>query len=138
MNLRRQRGASLVTAIFLITIVAALAALGVQLGTTQRQAANFGALGDRAYAAAQSGLEWGAYRALTANACAAATTFNLTEASLNGFRLQVRCRASALQNDCPGPQYRVYDITSFAQWRTFGNAEYVSRQLEKRFTNAPC
>lgn len=140
----RQRGASLITAIFLITIVASLAALGVQLNASQRQTANFGALGDRAHAAAQSGIEWGAYRALNGNCVGGAgTNVNLTEGALNGFSVQVWCVDRGLQNDCPPPPavavpYRVWDITAHARWGAFGSAEYTSRQLSKRFTNASC
>jgi len=134
-----ERGASLLTALFFVVVVTMLAAFAVQIGTTQRQAGNFGALVDRANAAAQSGIEWGAYQALTANACNAPLNGNLAlnQGALNGFTVRVTC-TPALQNDCPGPQYRVFDVTAFAQWRTFGTPEYVSRQIAKRFTNATC
>jgi MSHA biogenesis protein MshP len=140
LDLHRQRGASLITAIFLITVVAGLAALGVQIGTSQRQTTNFATLGDRAVAAAQSGIEWGAYQALTANTCTLprlTATLNLAEDSLAGWRVQVVC-TPVPQNDCPGPAYNVYDITSFAQWGVFGTPEYTSRRIDKRFTGPTC
>jgi MSHA biogenesis protein MshP len=130
----RQHGATLITAIFLITIIASLAAIGVQIGASQRQTVNFAALGDRAYAAAQSGIEWGAYRALNGT-CPAISVLNLVEGALNGFSVRVTC--NRLQpNDCG--LYDVYDINARAQRGNFGTPEYVHRQIVKRFTNAPC
>jgi MSHA biogenesis protein MshP len=130
----QQRGATLITAIFLITVIASLAAIGVQIGASQRQTVNFAALGDRAYAAAQSGIEWGAYRALNGN-CAANSVVNLVEGALNGFTVRVFCTRRQ-PTDC-GP-YDVYEIDARARWGTFGTPEYTYRQIVKQFTNAPC
>jgi MSHA biogenesis protein MshP len=133
-----ERGAALLTAIFLIVTIASLGAVAVQIATTHRQTSNFGALGDRAYAAAQSGIEWGAYRALTLNACVANTPLVLTEDALNGFTVQVGCVVQS-QADCfPQPNYNVYDITAFAQRGVFGTPEYVSRRIGKRFAVPTC
>ena len=134
-----QRGAALLTALFLIVTIASLGAVAVQLSTTQRQTSNFGTLGDRAWAAAQAGIEWGAYQALTANACGAGginATIALAEDALNGFTVQVRCTPPQAQNDCATP-YNVYDITAFAQRGVFGQPEYVSRRIDKRFAVPP-
>jgi MSHA biogenesis protein MshP len=137
---RFQRGVSLLTALFLIVTIASLGAVAVQIGTTQRQTSNFATLGGRAYAAAQAGIEWGAYQALTANACGAAginATLALAEDALNGFTVQVRCAPPQAQNDCATP-YNVYDITAFAQRGVFGTQEYVSRRIDKRFAVPTC
>ncbi len=134
----RQRGVSLLTALFLVVTIASLGAIAVQIATTQRQTSNFGTLGDRAYAAAQAGIEWGAYRALVTNACVANTPVVLTEDALNGFNVQVRCVAQ-LQTECsPLPDYNVFDITAFAQRGVFGTPEYVSRRIDKRFAIPTC
>src|SRR5476649_2355833 len=77
-----QRGFSLVSAIFLLVVIAALGTFAVTLFTTQQQSATMDVLGSRAYQAARAGIEWGEYQAIINNGaginCAAlpATTAN--------------------------------------------------------------
>jgi len=131
----RQRGMSLFVAIFLIVVIASLAAFAVTAGTATRESANLGLQMDRALAAARAGTEWGGYRALVQNQCAASTTFNLTQAALSGFRVTVRCVRT---NHTEGAvTYAVWDVESFAQWSNFGAADYASRTVSERFSNAP-
>jgi len=126
---------SLVVAIFLIVVIASLAAFAVTAGTATRESANLGLQADRALDAARAGTEWGAYRALVQNQCAATTTFNLTQAALRGFRVTVRCLRS---NHTEGAvTYAVWDVESFAQWSNFGAADYASRTVTARYSNAP-
>jgi MSHA biogenesis protein MshP len=128
MNLpSRQRGMSIFVAIFLITIVASLAAFAVTVGTATRESENLQLLADRAAAAARAGAEWGAYRALVNNNCVANAPFNLTETALRGFRVTVVCTQVG---SAPHP---VYEIDAFAQRSNFGAADYASRRVIKRF-----
>ncbi len=129
----RQRGISLIVAIFLIVIVASLAAFAVTAGTSQRESANLQLAADRAYAAARAGSEWGAYRALVQNNCAAATVLNLTQAGLRGYRVTVNC---ARTGPHPGGWF-VYDLTSFAQFGNFGGVNYASRRIVSRYNDGP-
>ncbi len=132
----RQRGMSLVVAIFLITVIASLSAFAVTVGTATGESENLQLQADRAMAAARAGSEWGAYRALVNNNCAASTTFNLTQAALRGFRVTVRCtRTTHVEGALPA--YFVYDIDSTAQWSNFGAANYAYRQVATRVSNAP-
>ncbi|MCO5098027.1 MAG: hypothetical protein M9884_11245 [Rhodocyclaceae bacterium] len=59
-----QRGFSIVTAIFLIVILAALGAFAVSMFRVQQTTAAYDELGARGYQAAQAGIEWGAWQAL--------------------------------------------------------------------------
>jgi MSHA biogenesis protein MshP len=135
---RAQRGMSLVVAIFLIVVIASLAAFAVTAGTATRESANLGLQADRALAAARAGTEWAAYRALVQNVCVqgAVTAFNLTQGSLNGFRVRVTVTARTNHAEA-GVPYFVCDVDSFAQWSNFGAADYASRTVSARFTNAP-
>lgn len=137
MKLRaRQRGMSLVVAIFLITVIASLAAFAVTVGTATRESENLQLQADRAMAAARAGSEWGAYRALVNSVCAASTTFNLTQAALRGFRVTVTCTRTS-HTEGVLPAYFVYDIDSTAQWSNFGAANYAYRRVITRVSNAP-
>lgn len=125
-RISRQRGMSIVVAIFLITVVASLAAFAVTVGTATRESENLQLQADRANSAARAGVEWGAYRALVNNNCVANPAFNLTEAALRGFRVTVTCTpvGSAL--------HPVYEINAFAQRSNFGAADYASSRVIKR------
>lgn len=59
---RRAGGAGLVTAIFLLVVLAGLAVALVTLFGTQRQSAALDEQGARAYQAARAGIEWGLFR----------------------------------------------------------------------------
>jgi MSHA biogenesis protein MshP len=122
----RQRGMSMVVAIFLITIVASLAAFAVTVGTATRESENLQLLADRANAAARAGVEWGAYRARVNNSCVGNGPFNLTETALRGFRVTVIC-SNVGSNANP-----VYEIDAFAQRSTFGAADYASSRVIRR------
>ncbi len=125
----RERGMSLVVAIFLITVIASLAAFAVNVGTATRESENLQLQADRAMAAARAGVEWGAYRALVQTNCPGAgnpTVFNLNQAALRGFRVTVTCEPLST-----GPN-TVFEIASFAQWSNFGAVNYASRRVVRR------
>jgi MSHA biogenesis protein MshP len=132
---RAQQGMSMVIALFVIVVVASLAAFAVNIGTMQREQTTLQLAGDRALEAARSGSEWAAYRALVNNACAASTVLNLTQGALNGYRVTVSCNATSHIEGTIN--YRIFDVTSFAQYGRFGGAGYVSSTVSSRFTNAP-
>jgi MSHA biogenesis protein MshP len=129
---KKQQGMSLVAAIFLLVVVAALGAFAVRIGMSQQETVNLSLLGSRALAAANSGVQWGAYRALNEGSCAASAVLNLTEAALNGFAVTVSCVATVHNEG--GATRTVYTITATAQRGTFGSPEYVSRNVWARVT----
>ena len=128
MSPRAQRGASLVVAIFLVVIIAALAAFAVASSRATRDANNLQLLSDRALAAARAGAEWGAFRALSQNLCAPNQPLNLTQGALRGFTLTVNCVRSR-----PEGTYWVVDITSTARWGAFGRPDYAYRRVVARY-----
>jgi len=121
-----QRGMSMVVAIFLVTIVASLAAFAVTVGTATRESENLQLQADRANAAARAGVEWGAYRARVNNNCVANAPFNLTETALRGFRVTVNC------SNVGSTANPVYEIDAFSQRSSFGAADYASSRVIKR------
>ena len=60
----RSSGVSLVTAIFLVVVLAGLTAAIVRVSLVQHTSASLDILGTRAYLAARSGLDWGLYQQL--------------------------------------------------------------------------
>jgi len=127
------RGFALVPALFLLVVLGALALVAVRVGTGQQHAVTMGLLQSRALAAAGAGIEWGAYRALNGS-CAASTTLNLTEASLNGYSVVVTCVGTAFANGAA--TNNSYVIKAAASFGTYGQPSYVHRVVSATFTDA--
>lgn len=126
--MRRQRGMSVVVAIFLVVVVAILAASAVSVGRASSESSAGLLNADRAQAAAEAGLEWAAYRIQVQGVPCA--TFNpqvlqLNLGALRGLRVTVTCQQAASAN--------IRDITAFAQQGNFGQANYASYSVTKRF-----
>lgn len=97
----RSRGISLVTAVFLLVMMAGLAAAMVRVSLVQQSGTATDMLGMQAYQAARSGLEWGIYQQLRVQppsvACfASPSTFALpADGGLRNFTVTVTCTAKA-------------------------------------------
>jgi len=120
-----QRGFSLVSAIFLLVVIAALGTFAVTLSTTQQQSAALDVLGARAYQASRAGIEWGAYQVLQVGVCPAPTTLAAMPA-LAGFTVTVTCTPYVF--DEAGTPVNMYQLTSTAQG-TSPSPNYVERQM---------
>ncbi|OGA20131.1 MAG: hypothetical protein A3G25_14520 [Betaproteobacteria bacterium RIFCSPLOWO2_12_FULL_63_13] len=105
------RGFSIVAAIFLLVVLAALGTAIVIVSTTQQVGSALDVQGARVYQAARAGIEWGAYKRLRSGACAASTSFTFpTAPTLAGITVTVTCTAYA--DGSGGPT--VYEIQSTA------------------------
>jgi len=121
---------SIFVALFVIVVVALLAAFAVSVGASQRQSGTVNLQASRALAAARSGVEWGAYRARRAAACnVGGQVLALNEGALRGFQVTVWCKP--FQHE--GNLYSTYDITATAQYGVFGSADFVSRTITARY-----
>lgn len=90
----RQRGFTLVTAVFLITILFLLSAYMISFRVYQDAGVSLDTLGTRAYAAARSGIEWGAFNSLRNGNCAGPTPLAMG-GTLSGFTVTVTCTRTA-------------------------------------------
>ncbi len=88
-----QRGFALVTSVFLITMLFLLSAYMVGFRVQQDAGVSLDTLGTRAYAAARSGVEWGAYNSLRNNTCAASSALAFS-GTLSGYTATVTCTRS--------------------------------------------
>lgn len=108
----RQRGVSIITAIFLLLLLAGLAALMANVISTAHTTSAEDVLGARAYQAARAGVEWGLYKVLESpdannwtdvnlgpyGACNPPNPIRLNRcpgpfplADLDGYQVNVRC-----------------------------------------------
>jgi MSHA biogenesis protein MshP len=133
---KHERGFALVAAVFIVVVLALLGIMMVTIGGMQRATTSAAAQGARAYHAARSGIEWGAFQAVVASSCAATTTIPLSVAGLDGFTVTVGCTSTSHRERAP-PEYNVYVITSTATSGAFGEADYVSRRIQITVTSAP-
>jgi MSHA biogenesis protein MshP len=123
------RGFALVSAIFILVVLALLGAMMVNLSTTQHIGQARDLAGSRAYFAARAGIEWGAFAALRNDACAPSTTLPGLAGSAAGFAVVVACSVSG-PFDEGGSTVRVYQLTSTATRGAAGAPDQVERQLQ--------
>ncbi len=128
----KQNGFSIVSAIFLLVVLAFLGAAMVTFSTNQQQSAAMDVMGSRAYQAARAGMEWGAYQVLqNAGACAPTTTLPTLSGTLNGFTVTVTCGATvASEVSAATGIVTVYDLTSTAALGAVGQPDRVERQIQ--------
>ena len=135
--MRRARGFVLVLALFLIVSLAAIGAYLLKVSNVQVETAVMDEQGARAYQAARSGIEWGAYQVLRNSSCPT-TGFTLS-GSLAGFRVNVACTPYGLETEGAGP-VTAYRITAtgcndLAACPGTVTPTYVERQLRLTVTN---
>ena len=138
----RQRGASLVIAVFLLVVIAGLVAATVRVAVVQQASSGLDLLGSQAYQAARSGLEWGIYHQLRVKqpasvACfASPQRFSFPAAStLSKFAVTVSCTAKA--GNAVGDTTNRWTIVAVAcnlppgsACGTSTSAEYVERRVQ--------
>jgi len=123
----RARGFALVSAVFMMVILAALGGVLVTISSVQHGTSALGTQAERAYLAARSGLQWGTWKALGGGCPAGPTTFTFTEAALAGFEVSVRCTLTTHPQGAGSQDYWVIDV--MARSGTYGSADFVSRSL---------
>lgn len=133
MHSNRQNGFSLVPALFLLVVLAALGIVAVRMMGVQQQTVVLAMQSSRAYAAARSGIDWSAYQALVNGSCAS-SSLALAEAGLDGFNVDTSC-SSTTHTEGPNT-VRVYVIDAFAWSGIYGTPDYVSRRIRSTVTDA--
>ncbi len=129
-----QSGFVLPSAIFLLVILAALAAYMVSLSRTAQISSTLDIQGTRAYQAARAGIEWAAWQVLRPAAptpCFASPAGVTLGADLSGFTVSVTCASSDFNDGAN--TIRVYQITSTAAYGNAGEVDYVERQIQASF-----
>lgn len=135
--LQRQRFASahgfaLVSAIFLLVVLAALGAFMVSFSTVQHATSAQDMNGSRAYQAARSGMEWGAYQVMRTPTfvCGGTTTLLPLPGTLAPFSVSMQCTKIQASEGAVANNVNLFRIVSTASLGTIGSANYVERQLQ--------
>jgi MSHA biogenesis protein MshP len=134
----RARGFAVASAIFILVVLAALAAAIVSISSSQQISSAIDYQGSRAYWAARSAAEWGLKQLLLPDETAAARSFSNCMAVpqnfpvATGFTVQItNCiRDPAVGNfSDSGQQVVVYTVTAMASAGVLGSATYVEREV---------
>jgi MSHA biogenesis protein MshP len=125
LNVQKQSaGFALIAAVFLIVVVSLVIVYLQRLSASQNQVNIVAAQSARAQQAAQSGLEWGAYRLSQQSlSCANSSVFTLN-AIATGMQVTVEC---AMRTYVGGID--LYTLTSTAEQGALGNPDYVFKRL---------
>lgn len=133
-----QRGFSLVSAIFLVVVIAALGTFAVSVSTTQHQGSALDMLGTRAYQAARAGTEWGVYQVLrnpggiscTPGGASNAVEMPAAPSTLAGFSVNVECRSHGAATEA-GVAVSTFELVSTATTAgvATGTPGFVERQI---------
>lgn len=135
--MKYSKGFTLVTAIFLLVVVALLGTYMATIGTTQQMTSTLSLLGTRAVFAAESGMQWSEAYVLKNNACfsPATTSFTLSGGAANGYSITATCSSKSATEG--GDTYNVFKLTSKAVRGAVGTPDYVERKLQATVTTAP-
>lgn len=131
-NAHRQRGFSLVAAMFLLVVLAALGVFAARIGTMQHQTAAAALRAEQALEAARAGVAWAAHRTIDDGWCGS-STLNLTESAAAGFSVSVQCTQSTQTEGAKTVDVYVVDV--LAESGVYGGPDYVSRRLQVKLTD---
>jgi len=143
--MRRNSGLSLVTAVFLLLVMSTLAIYIVQITTAEHSTSTLDLEGSRAYHAARTGLEFGAYQSIVALSCPPApVNLALPAASFADFtNVTVTCVSTVHTEGVTAKTF--YRITANACNQPAAGAcpnaapgaHYVERELQLSVVNPP-
>lgn len=136
-------GLSLITAIFLMLILSALGLYIVNLSTVQHSTSALDLQGSRAYHAARTGLEFGAFQAIVNASCPATTSLVLGGALADFTGVTVLCVSTVHTEGTTAKTF--YRITATACNQPAAGAcpnpapgaNYVERELQLSVINPP-
>jgi MSHA biogenesis protein MshP len=128
MSRRRASGFTLITAIFLLVVVAGLVVYVTNIGVAQQTTVVYGLQGARAIQAARSGIEWGIYQSTVNGVCAGSTTIN--NAAFAGFSVELLCTSTThTEGAAPAGTIVTYRLIAIATSGAYGSLDYVQRRL---------
>ncbi|MCP4874214.1 MAG: pilus assembly protein MshP [Gammaproteobacteria bacterium] len=128
-----QRGFTLIAAIFLLVVVAALVVYMTNIRVVQQTTLLYGVQGARASQAARSGIEWGIFQSIVNSSCVASSNFG--NAAFSGFNIEVRCAQTTHTEG--NTAIDVYQITAIASSGVFGSLDYVQRRIQATVSQDP-
>ena len=131
----RQAGFTLITALFLLVVVAGLSVYMITIRNVQQSTVLYAQQGARAMQAAHAGIEWGIYESVVNGNCIANPPFTASGNALSAYNITVNCTSSAHEE--AGVPIVTYVLTSSAQTGAYGTLDYVYRSLRATVSIQP-
>lgn len=125
--LSKQTGFSLVSAMFILLVLALGAGYIVSTANMTSSMTHLQLKSHQAYFAAVSGAEWALQQAINNGTCTGSSTFNLTQEALKGFSVTVTCQARTFTEG--SNNYETYDINSKSHYGSLGDFDYTTREI---------
>lgn len=132
--LKKASGFTLVTAIFLLSVVALLSVYMINARVVQQTTLVYSLQGARAMQAARAGIEWGIYDSIIDDNCSN-TNFTLTGPALSAFTVTLTCTMSTHTEGTI--DIIVYRLTATATTGGYGTLDYVYRSLQASVSIQP-
>lgn len=137
-----QKGFSLVTAIFLLVVVAVLMGNMINLSGVQHSTVVMSVQGARAFQAARSALEYGVFLALNNDTCNSNEPLSFPSGipALSAFDITLDCVPGTHLEDTR--EVKVYELTATASSGVYSigaiaNPDFVSRRIQVTVSNEP-
>ena len=131
----RQRGFTLVVAVFLITGLAVLGLFMVSIAGTQHHTSMLAGLGAQGYYAARAGAEWAVHRALNGAGCNTTFAPGTLAGTMADYTVTVTCTSTS-HTVAGDPAITVWSVSSTAVRGSLGDLDHVARTLTISFTDA--
>lgn len=145
----RVRGYAFFASLFLLVVLGAFAAYIISIGANAQGTVEVSIQAERAFEAANSGLQWAAYQELdpyqaiwgsvtTPPNCFASPATPALPSAFGSITLSVTCTRYPAWTATPNyyeegsQRVVVYLVTSTASYGTAGHSDYVQRQLQSR------
>jgi MSHA biogenesis protein MshP len=129
----KQRGFTLVMAIFIVVILGLLGSYMVRLSSVQYTTTSYALQSARAYQTGRAGLSWATAminnEAVAGQGCTPVNNKILTLPAMPGFTVTLTCQAKGYTEG--GDTYYIYRITAHSEFADYNSVNYVSRELEK-------
>ena len=137
---KKASGFTLITAIFLLSVVAVLSVYMINARVVQQTTLVYSLQGARAMQAARAGIEWGIYQVFPPSpqlpSCLTTNpTFEATGAALDKFTIELDCTLSTHTEGTT--LITTYQLTSTATTGDYGTLDYVYRSLEASVSEQP-
>jgi MSHA biogenesis protein MshP len=126
---QRQRGFSLIAAIFLIAVIAVLLLVLSRNIAVQDRSSFLSVMSNRAYFSARTGLEWTAVSAISGSC-------GTQSLNIEGISVQTQCTATTGISE-GGSTYNIYNLSATASTGGKSTDTLVSRTLMGQVTDAP-
>ena len=135
--IKKASGFTLITAIFLLSVVAVLSVYMINARVVQQTTLVYSLQGARAMQAARAGIEWSIYNSIVSGICSNTSfTTPTTVPALSAFLVTLTC-SSSMHVEAGAPPITTYRLTSTATTSVYGTLDYVYRSLEASVSRQP-